>query len=68
MIVYQAYCGGSGCDDGQYYGIVDPADLRVLLVPNGWNSRDAARILGTKVLPIGSTGMYSVDTGKLVGK
>jgi len=46
MVVFQAYCGGSGCADLDNWGIVDPADLRVLLVPNDWNKADAEKILG----------------------
>lgn len=46
MVVFQAYCGGSGCADLDNWGIVDPADLRVLLVPNDWNRGDAEKILG----------------------
>lgn len=46
MVVFQAYCGGSGCFTLDNWGIVDPADLRVLLVPNDWNRGDALRILG----------------------
>jgi len=45
-IVFQAYCGGSGCDDLDNWGIIDPSDLRVLLVPNAWNRKDASRIFG----------------------
>jgi hypothetical protein len=51
MVVYQAVCGGSGCANLDNWGIVDPADLRVLLVPNDWNSGDAEKILG-RPLPI----------------
>lgn len=51
MVVYQAYCGGSGCADLDNWGIVDPADLRVLLVPNDWNRGDAEKILG-RPLPL----------------
>ena len=39
MLVFQAYCGGSGCKDLDNYGIIDPADLRVLLVPNDTNRK-----------------------------
>ena len=51
MVVFQAYCGGSGCANLDNWGIVDPADLRVLLVPNDWNKGDAEKILG-RPLPI----------------
>ncbi|NGZ84921.1 hypothetical protein [Duganella aceris] len=49
FIVFQAYCGGSGCKDLDNFGIIDPTDLRVLLVPNDWNRADAARIFGGPV-------------------
>src|SRR5262245_38176154 len=52
LIVFQAYCGGSACRDLDNFGIVDPSYLRVLLVPNDWNRRDAARIVGGEVKPI----------------
>jgi len=45
-IVFQVYCGGSGCYDLDNWGIIDPSDLRVLLVPNTWNRKDARMILG----------------------
>jgi hypothetical protein len=45
-IVFQACCGGSGCYDGDNWGIIDPQDLRVLLVPNDSNYKDAHEILG----------------------
>lgn len=52
LIVFQAYCGGSACKDIDNYGIIDPQDLRVLLVPNDTNRALASRILGSKVAPI----------------
>jgi hypothetical protein len=45
-VVFQAYCGGSGCRDLDNWGIVDPSDLRVRLVPNDWNRGDAEKTLG----------------------
>jgi len=50
MVVFQAYCGGSVCYDLDNWGIVDPADLLVRLVPNDWNREDAQKILG-RALP-----------------
>jgi hypothetical protein len=41
MVLFQAYCGGSSCKDLDNWGIVDPSDLRVRLVPNDWNRQDA---------------------------
>ena len=48
MLVFQAYCGGSSCRDMDNYGIIDPADLRVLLVPDDSNRRLARKILGSE--------------------
>lgn len=45
-VVFQAYCGGSGCFDLDNWGIIDPSNLRVRLVPNDGNRRDAEKILG----------------------
>ena len=52
MVVFQAYCGGSACKDLDNYGIIDPQDLRVLLVPNDTNRAQADKIFGSKVAPI----------------
>lgn len=52
-LVFQAYCGGSGCRDLDNWGIVDPSDLRVRLVPNDWNRGDAEKILGRPLPKIG---------------
>ena len=53
-IVYQAFCSGSGCFDLENWGIIDPSDLRVLLVPNDWNLKDAKKILGRPLPKIDS--------------
>ena len=64
-IVYQAYCGGSGCHDLDNYGIIDPINLKVLLVPNDWNSKDADRIFKGKLTRMKA--VLSVEKhGKLV--
>lgn len=47
MLVFQAYCGGSACKDADNYGIIDPSDLRVLLIPSDTNRKLAQQILGT---------------------
>jgi hypothetical protein len=52
LVVFQAYCGGSGCKDLGNYGIIDPKDLRVLLVPNDWNHSVANKIFGSEAAPI----------------
>jgi hypothetical protein len=64
FIVFQAYCGGSGCKDLDNFGIIDPSDLRVLLVPNDWNRLDAARILGETARALDS--VFSVESGNLI--
>jgi hypothetical protein len=64
FIVFQAYCGGSGCKDLDNFGIIDPSDLRVLLVPNDWNRVDAERIFGGKVGAVDD--VISLENGKLL--
>jgi hypothetical protein len=51
LIVFQQYCGGSGCADLANYGLVDPRTLEVLLTPNDTNRDEAARILGLPEAP-----------------
>jgi hypothetical protein len=60
-IVFQAYCGGSGCKDLANYGMIDPKDLRVLLVPNDWNHKDAEKIFEGKITPIKLKLLLSVE-------
>lgn len=48
-IVYAARCGGSGCDTESNWGIVDPSNLRVLLVPADGNVEVAQGILGDEL-------------------
>lgn len=51
LVVFQAYCGGSGCKDRANWGVIDSANLRVLAVPRDDN-RDATRaLLGDAALP-----------------
>lgn len=64
LIVFQAYCGGSGCKDLDNFGIIDPSDLRILLVPNDWNRMDAARIFGGTVTAMNN--VFSVESGRLI--
>jgi len=47
-IIFQSFCGGSGCRDLDNYGIIQSSNLRVLLVPNDYNREEASRILGYK--------------------
>ena len=51
MVAFQAYCGGSGCNDGANWGIIETATLRVLTVPSDANRPEAQRLLGTAALP-----------------
>ncbi len=51
LLVFQEYCSGAGCVEDRY-GIVDPATLKLLLVPgkkNAGNADAASRVLGHKV-------------------
>jgi hypothetical protein len=50
-VIFQAYCGGSGCKDLDNWGIVDPASLNVLLEPTDGNHKKAERIFGDKLNP-----------------
>ena len=59
--MFQAYCGGSGCKDLANYGMIDPKDLRVLLVPNDWNHKDAEKIFEGKITPIKLKLLLSVE-------
>jgi hypothetical protein len=51
LVVYQAYCGGSGCNDGANWGVVETGMLRVLTVPNEVNRAETEQILGNGSLP-----------------
>lgn len=64
FIVFQAYCGGSGCKDLDNFGMIDPIQPRVLLMPNDSNRADAASIFGG---PVGVLeNMISLESGKLL--
>ncbi|CAH0143789.1 hypothetical protein SRABI118_00352 [Massilia sp. Bi118] len=51
LVVYQAFCGGSGCMDLANWGVIDPRTLRVLTVPSDANRDEARKLLGGGVLP-----------------
>jgi hypothetical protein len=51
FIVYQAYCGGSGCKDLDNWGVVEPTSIDVLLEPTDNNHKKAERIFGGKLKP-----------------
>jgi hypothetical protein len=50
LVVFQAYCGGSACQDGANWGVIDPALLRVLAVPTDTNRQEAQKLIG-RALP-----------------
>lgn len=58
-VVFQAYCGGSGCKDLDGWGIADPRSLQFLLVPSDANRAEARRLLG--VAPVPAREMLSVE-------
>jgi len=68
MLVFQAYCGGSACRDLDNYGIIDPSDLRVLLIPSDTNRKLAKQILGTDPAQIRETESISVISERLFSK
>lgn len=51
LIVFQAYCGGSGCKDRANWGVIDPEFLKVLTVPSDFNRDEVQNILGSGPLP-----------------
>ena len=51
LLLFQSYCGGSGCIEDKY-GIIEPVGLKLLLVPgakNVGNSKAASHLLGKPV-------------------
>jgi hypothetical protein len=55
MIVLQAYCGGSACQDKDNFAIVDPSTFQVLLLPADGNRKQAKRIMGWEQEPMSKT-------------
>lgn len=51
LLVFQAYCGGSGCADNNNWGVIDTASLRVLTVPRDDNRDETRKLLGDAPLP-----------------
>lgn len=51
LVIFQAFCGGSGCKDLDNWGVIDPRTLRVLIVPNDWNRDETRKLIGGGVLP-----------------
>lgn len=64
-VVFKAFPGGSGSFDLENWGIINPSDLRVRLVPNDWNQRDAKKILGRSLPKIHVISLY--EEGKKLG-
>jgi hypothetical protein len=51
LVVFQAYCGGSGCADLANWGVIDANTLRVLTVPTDSNMDVTKAIIGRTSLP-----------------
>jgi hypothetical protein len=51
LVVFQAYCGGSGCKDLANWGVVDPNTLRILTVPSDANRDETRKLVGGAALP-----------------
>lgn len=51
LVVFQAFCGGSGCRDLDNWGVVDPKTLRVLTVPSDSNREEAQRLTDRSAMP-----------------
>lgn len=66
LVLFQAYCGGSGCKDLDNWGVVDPRSLQVLLAPNDFNRGDAQRILG--LAPLAPSQLLSVERDVNAGR
>lgn len=61
LIVFQAVCGGSGCQDLANWGVIDPLSLKVLLIPSD-NPDEVGKLLLSTPVPFKSGRM--VDIGK----
>ncbi len=51
LVVFQAHCGGSTCQDLANWGVIDARTLRVLAVPTDTNRLDVQNIIGNSTLP-----------------
>jgi hypothetical protein len=47
-VIFQAVCGGSGCNDSSNWGVIDPENLQALLVPSDDSLEPAIAMLGHK--------------------
>jgi len=55
LLVFQSYCGGSGCIEGKY-GAVEPSSLKLLLQPspkNVENHKQISALLGSSAPHLG---------------
>lgn len=52
LVIFQAHCGGSSCQDLENWGVIDPETLRVLAVPRDANRMEVQKLIGTSLLPI----------------
>ena len=55
VLLFQSYCGGSGCLEGKY-GAVEPSSLKLLLQPspkNVENHKQASALLGAPAPHLG---------------
>jgi hypothetical protein len=52
MFIFQEYCGGSGCRDIDNYGLVDPANMKLLLTPDSDNKSIVKNLLGLEAPPL----------------
>jgi hypothetical protein len=51
LVIFQAFCGGSGCRDLDNWGLVDPETLRVLAVPQDSNRTEVQKLISASSLP-----------------
>ena len=51
LVIFQAFCGGTGCKDLANWGVVNPKTLRVLTVPSDTNREEVLRLVGDSALP-----------------
>jgi hypothetical protein len=51
LVLFQAFCAGSGCKDLANWGAIDPVTLRVLMVPTDANRDEVQQLIGGGLLP-----------------
>ena len=51
LVIFQAFCGGSGCNDLANWGVVNPKTLRVLTVPSDTNREEVLKLVGVSEPP-----------------